>query len=71
MVRSRPGSAFGSTVYVAGAGSVGLAAAAAARILGAAVVLIGEMNRERLSHTAKVGFEPVDFSVHDRLGGSP
>ena len=32
----------GSTVYVAGAGPVGLAAAASARILGAAVVMIGD-----------------------------
>src|SRR3989454_9309081 len=37
----------GSTVYVAGAGPVGLAAAASARILGAAAVLIGDMNNER------------------------
>jgi glutathione-independent formaldehyde dehydrogenase len=58
----------GSTVYVAGAGPVGLAAAAAARILGAAVVLIGDMNRERLAHAKKVGFEPIDLSKHDRLG---
>jgi glutathione-independent formaldehyde dehydrogenase len=58
----------GSTVYVAGAGPVGLAAAAAARILGAAVVLIGDMNRERLAHAKKVGFVPIDLSAHDRLG---
>jgi len=58
----------GSTVYVAGAGPVGLAAAGAARILGAAAVLVGDMNRERLAHAAKVGFEPIDLSAHDRLG---
>jgi glutathione-independent formaldehyde dehydrogenase len=58
----------GSTVYVAGAGPVGLAAAAAARILGAAVVLIGDMNKERLAHAKSVGFEPVDLTRHDRLG---
>jgi glutathione-independent formaldehyde dehydrogenase len=58
----------GSTVYVAGAGPVGLAAAASARILGAAVVLIGDMNRERLAHATKVGFEPIDLSAQDRLG---
>jgi glutathione-independent formaldehyde dehydrogenase len=58
----------GSTVYVAGAGPVGLAAAAAARILGAAVVLIGDLNQERLAHAKKVGFEPIDLSRHDRLG---
>src|SRR5712672_2522069 len=50
----------GSTVYVAGAGPVGLAAAASARILGAAAVLIGDMNPERLAHARKVGFEPID-----------
>jgi len=44
----------GSTVYIAGAGPVGLAAAAAARILGAAVILIGDMNQERLAHAKKV-----------------
>ena len=58
----------GSTVYVAGAGPVGLAAAASARILGAAVVMIGDMNQERLAHAKKVGFEPVDLTRHDRLG---
>jgi glutathione-independent formaldehyde dehydrogenase len=26
------------------------------------------MNRERLAHAAKVGFEPIDLSAHDRLG---
>lgn len=51
----------GSTVYVAGAGPVGLAAAASAQILGAAVVLIGDMNEDRLAHAKKVGFEPIDL----------
>src|ERR1700736_161786 len=58
----------GSTVYVAAAGPVGLAAAASARILGAAVVLIGDMNKERLAHAKNVGFEPIDLTRHDRLG---
>ena len=57
----------GSTVYVAGAGPVGLAAAASAQILGAAVVLIGDMNQERLQHAKNVGFEPIDLSKSDRL----
>src|SRR3979409_2533819 len=48
----------GSTVYVAGAGPVGLAAAASARILGAATVLIGDMNKERLPPRQKGGREP-------------
>jgi glutathione-independent formaldehyde dehydrogenase len=58
----------GSTVYIAGAGPVGLAAAASARILGAAVVLIGDMNKERLAHAKSVGFEPIDLSKSDNLG---
>jgi glutathione-independent formaldehyde dehydrogenase len=52
----------GSTVYVAGAGPVGLAAAAAARLLGAAVVIVGDVNPQRLVHAKKVGFETVDLS---------
>ena len=58
----------GSTVYIAGCGPVGLAAAASARILGAAVVMIGDLNNERLAHAKKVGFEPIDLNAHDRLG---
>jgi glutathione-independent formaldehyde dehydrogenase len=57
----------GSVVYVAGAGPVGMAAAAAARILGAAVVLVGDMNQERLAHAKAVGFEPVDLTKSDKL----
>lgn len=57
----------GSTVYVAGAGPVGLAAAASARILGAAVVMIGDMNQERLAHAKSVGFEPIDLTKSDKL----
>src|SRR5438477_4895637 len=57
----------GSTVYVAGAGPVGLAAAASAQILGAAVVMIGDINQERLQHAKSVGFEPVDLRKSDRL----
>ncbi|TQS69921.1 formaldehyde dehydrogenase, glutathione-independent [Rhodobacteraceae bacterium] len=57
----------GSIVYVAGAGPVGLAAAASARILGAAVVMIGDFNKERLDHAARVGFTPVDLSKGDNL----
>jgi threonine dehydrogenase-like Zn-dependent dehydrogenase len=44
----------GSTVYVAGAGPVGPAAAASARILGAAAVLIGDLNQERLAHATRI-----------------
>lgn len=58
----------GSVVYVAGAGPVGLAAAASAQILGAAVVLIGDFNKERLDHAERMGFVPVDLNKGDRLG---
>ncbi len=58
----------GSTVYVAGAGPVGLAAAASARLLGAAVVIVGDLNAERLAHARKVGFETVDVSQDASLG---
>lgn len=57
----------GSTVYVAGAGPVGLAAAGSARILGAAVVLIGDMNKDRLNHAKSVGFEPIDLTRSEKL----
>lgn len=57
----------GSTVYVAGAGPVGLAAAASARLLGAAVVMVGDMNQERLKHAKSVGFEPIDLTKSDPL----
>jgi glutathione-independent formaldehyde dehydrogenase len=58
----------GSTVYVAGAGPVGLAAAASAQILGAAVIMIGDMNPERLDHAKSVGFEPIDLRQDAKLG---
>ncbi|RJL12338.1 formaldehyde dehydrogenase, glutathione-independent [Paracoccus siganidrum] len=63
----KAGVGVGSVVYVAGAGPVGLAAAASARILGAAVVMVGDFNKERLEHARKVGFEPVDLSKGDNL----
>ncbi|WP_438391932.1 formaldehyde dehydrogenase, glutathione-independent [Caballeronia sp. DA-9] len=52
----------GATVYVAGAGPVGMAAAASARLLGAAVTIVGDVNPTRLEHARRVGFETVDLS---------
>jgi glutathione-independent formaldehyde dehydrogenase len=52
----------GSTVYIAGAGPVGMAAAASARLLGAAVTIVGDVNPARLAHARAVGFETVDLS---------
>ena len=57
----------GSTVYVAGAGPVGLAAAASAYVLGAAVVIVGDRNKDRLAHAKKMGYETVDVSQSDNL----
>ncbi len=51
----------GSTVYVAGAGPVGLAAAASAHLLGAAVVIVGDMIPERLAQARSFGCETVDL----------
>ena len=55
----------GSTVYVAGAGPVGLAAAASAQLLGAAVVVVGDLNEERLAQARSFGCETVDVSKGD------
>ncbi|HEY2221645.1 formaldehyde dehydrogenase, glutathione-independent [Actinomycetospora sp.] len=52
----------GSTVYVAGAGPVGLAAAASAHLLGASAVIVGDMNADRLAHARTFGCETVDLS---------
>jgi len=57
----------GSTVYVAGAGPVGLAAAASARLLGAAVVIVGDVNPGRLEHAERVGFRTVNLSLYATL----
>lgn len=53
----------GSTVYIAGAGPVGLAAAASAQLLGAAVVIVGDLNKERLEQARSFGCEAVDVSA--------
>src|SRR6201998_4107919 len=58
----------GSTVYVAGAGPVGLACAHSAQVLGAAVVIVGDMNPERLAQARSFGCETVDVSQDAPLG---
>jgi glutathione-independent formaldehyde dehydrogenase len=52
----------GATVYVAGAGPVGLACAAACHLLGAAVVIVGDLIPDRLSQARSFGCETVDVS---------
>ena len=52
----------GTTVYIAGAGPVGMAAAASSQLLGAAVVIVGDMNKARLAHARSIGCETVDLN---------
>jgi glutathione-independent formaldehyde dehydrogenase len=72
----------GSKVYVAGAGPVGLACAASCHLLGAAVVIVGDMIDERLAQAKSFGCETIDIRkgaveeqlgkiVHDRENGQP
>src|SRR5216110_2984288 len=51
----------GTTVYVAGAGPVGLACAASCHLLGAAVVIVGDMIPERLAQAKSFGCEVIDL----------
>ena len=55
----------GSTVYIAGGGPVGLAAAYSAMLLGAAVVFVGDLIPERLAQAKSFGCEPIDVSKGD------
>src|SRR5919107_1801200 len=57
----------GSTVYVAGAGPVGLAAAYSAQLLGAAVVIVGDLNKQRLEQARSFGCETMDISLEDQV----
>jgi len=52
----------GSTVYVAGAGPVGLACAASCQLLGAAVVVVGDSNPLRLAQARSFGCATLDVS---------
>ena len=57
----------GSTVYIAGAGPVGLACAAACQLLGAAVVIVGDMNKDRLQQAKSFGCETIDLATSGDL----
>ena len=68
----------GATVYIAGAGPVGLACAASCHLLGAAVVIVGDLIPDRLKQAKSFGCEIVDvskkISVSDQIEqilGSP
>ena len=51
----------GSTVYVAGAGPVGLACAHSAQFLGASAVIVGDVIDERLAQARSFGCETIDL----------
>jgi glutathione-independent formaldehyde dehydrogenase len=51
----------GSIVYVAGAGPVGLACAASCHLLGAALVIVGDLIDERLAQAKSFGCEVIDL----------
>jgi len=58
----------GSTVYIAGAGPVGLASAASCHLLGAPVVIVGDMIPERLAQARSFGCETIDISKSATVG---
>ncbi len=60
----------GSTVLIAGAGPVGLAAAASALLLGAAVVMVTDFNAERLAQARSFGCETIDLQKERHAGRS-
>jgi glutathione-independent formaldehyde dehydrogenase len=58
----------GMVVYVAGAGPVGLACAEACHLLGAAVVIVGDLIPERLAQAKSFGCETIDLRQSASLG---
>lgn len=57
----------GATVYVAGGGPVGLACAASCQLLGAAVVIVGDLIPERLAQARSFGCETIDVGKHANI----
>ena len=52
----------GSTVYLAGAGPVGRCGAAAARLMGASCIIVGDHDTKRLDLVRKAGCETIDLN---------
>lgn len=52
----------GSTVYIAGAGPVGRCGAAAARLLGASCIIVGDHDKDRLALMKRNGCETIDLN---------
>ena len=53
----------GSTVYIAGAGPVGRCGAAAARLLGASCIIVGDYDHDRLALVRDNGCETIDLNL--------
>jgi len=58
----------GATVYVAGGGPVGLACAASCQLLGAAIVIVGDLIPERLAQARSFGCETIDVGKSANIG---
>ncbi|MEU9924322.1 glutathione-independent formaldehyde dehydrogenase [Streptomyces griseoluteus] len=56
------GAKTGSTVYIAGAGPVGRCAVAAARLIGASCIIVGDHNKDRLELVKQHGCETIDLT---------
>jgi glutathione-independent formaldehyde dehydrogenase len=52
----------GSTIYIAGAGPVGRCGAAAARLLGASCIIVGDYHQDRLDLVKNNGCETIDLN---------
>lgn len=60
------GAGVGKTVYIAGAGPVGLCAAISSYLLGAACVIIGDVNQARLDHAREtLGCEVINLTEYE------
>ena len=60
----------GRTVYIAGAGPVGVCAAACSLLLGAALVVVGDVNPDRLPNVEKLGPNVKTLDLH-KVGRLP
>lgn len=60
----------GKTVYISGCGPVGLCAAISSYLLGAACVIIGDSNQERLDHAKRtLGCETINIGEIEDVNG--
>jgi glutathione-independent formaldehyde dehydrogenase len=50
----------GSGIY---GGAVGLACASSCQLLGAAIVIVGDLNEERLAHARSFGCETINLTA--------